>query len=59
LNAGASSPPLACFYSATLAWNLSAVDKHELDWFRRAGRVRYLMDPHTLTCRVLPYCGCN
>jgi hypothetical protein len=26
LNAGASSPPLACFYSATLAWNLSAVD---------------------------------
>ena len=26
MNAGASSPPLACFYSATLAWNLSAVD---------------------------------
>jgi integrase len=30
LNAGASSPPLACFYSATLAWNLSAVDTYGL-----------------------------
>ena len=27
MHVGTSSPPLACCYSATLAWNLSAVDK--------------------------------
>jgi hypothetical protein len=34
-------------------WRDSAGIEKELEWFRRAGRVRFLMDPHTLNCQPL------